>query len=328
MGKIIFTWMIFFLFLHISLCQAKIGLIQDVLPAIENKIDSCEYLCLGEYSHGDMETHYLKSRIVTTIMNHKKGNLFLFESPLVASVIAYINNYDFTYFVYPFWNRKNLIDSLLPVINNKFNYCLGFDPQETCNFKDFSGFFLERYKLNDTCYFLMQEIDSLLSIGIITQSSPKNRLLTVNERNLIKEDINKVQHYFNSIPNVPDFEKSLINLCFENRKYLAGFLTIKKTRQKLNYRDAIMAKNILKIDSLCNTLPNDEINIIWTADYHIKKVTKKRYRNMISYLIPNFSLISVSVSNRGKSRNLKKFDFIIKQDKSEFMSQDEFTHCY
>lgn len=122
--------------------QKTTGAYSDLSNQIMAAAKNSDIICLGEDSHRNIKDHTVKNQVLKDVVNQIPTGEILFEAPPVTSVIAYLNHEPYWRFVWPFWNYGGLRESLDSITNREGIVCLGFDPQETCNFSRFTAFLI------------------------------------------------------------------------------------------------------------------------------------------------------------------------------------------
>src|SRR5690606_36208981 len=236
-------------------------------------------------SHGDTIVIRAKSVILGDIVGHVPTGAVLFEAPLIASVIAYTKNDSYSEFVWPFWKYRSIRGTLDSIIEANGLVCLGFDPQETCNYSHFSSFLTsEGFVENDV---ELVKMDSILALAISDGSSSVKRKLTEAESKLLEEIIEKIKSKLHWPAGISTLTKELILLCFDNREFLAKQLTFFNVNDQMNYRDSIMALNVKNIKKIINPILDQKKVIIWAANLHTAKKINKGDWMMERYLQSN-----------------------------------------
>jgi len=233
------------------------------------QLSHANLIALGESSHGYDTINYLRLELLESIIKNKNISTIYFESPLIDGVCGYFNNYDYNYHVYPFWSSE----SFYPVFSNFLKHnnikTLGFDPQENCNFRQFSSY-LKKHKhieINKYNLFLLAKMDSLLNL-VLSDSIAKStkRFLSKNDKENL---VNTVLEIKSKVICMDSIEFKLINLCLDNRIFLAEYLTIKNQYKRVLIRDKQMADNLIRLLSIFYT--DNSINVLWAASAHLAK---------------------------------------------------------
>lgn len=323
MEKNIFGLVIFFFgFISPITAQDSMGNYKNLADQILSTSKESDIICLGEHSHGDMNAIRTKSFILNDITSNIPTGVILFEAPLVTSVICYLKYESYSEFVWPFWRYKNIKITLDSIIDTNGLICLGFDPQETCNFSRFSTFLIsEGYLKSDK---ELIKMDSLLAISIATTvSQAQTRPLTQTEAEEIIRLIGNIKLKLNWPEDVSETEKALISLCFDNRQFLAKEMTFKNIKDKMNFRDSIMALNINQINEIFKKILKQKKEIIWAANLHIAKRMNRGEWMMEKFIkINTDSVLSIGVIPRKQRKKSKRFDFAVVSGPPDYMSME------
>ena len=110
--------------------------------------------------------------------------------------------------------------------------------------------------------------DSILNF-YIGETADGKRQLSVSEYNLLVAHYDSIAEEITKLTEVKEIHKKLLLHCFENRKWLCKYLTIKKIKERMYFRDSLMAQNII---FLKNNLYSSEKIMLWAADAHIAKM--------------------------------------------------------
>lgn len=291
--------------------QNNIGSYDDLAPRIIASAKSRDLICLGEKSHGDMNVHYVKTRILRDLVEHEPVAAIIFEAPLVTSVMAYLKNESYADFVWPFWKYEGLRPSLDSITGAPGMICLGFDPQETCDFMNFSSFLLdEGYLENHT---ELTKMDSLLAIAIYTSPDQETRKLTTEEAGTVEGLVEELRLNLAWPTDATPIQKALINLCLDNRGFLATEMTFHRYKDQINFRDSVMALNIQSIKEIFDLSNHDKKVVIWAANLHIaRKWNSKETYMMERYIRDNPDrVLSIGIIPRKRKRESGRYDFAI-----------------
>lgn len=326
MEKIIFAITILFLGFNSKIAtKNNTRSYEDLSSQIIAAATESDIICLGEHSHADMSAIKMKARVLKDIVSEVPTGAILFEAPLVSSVIAYIKNEFYSEFVWPFWRYESLKVTLDSNIDTSELICLGFDPQETCNFSRFTSFLVsEGYLENDVELSIM---DSILSFAISDGSSNKMRKLTHSEVEIVKETIEIIKLKLHWPSGISKTEKALISLCFENRKHLAMEMSFNKIKDQMNFRDSIMALNLKDFTEILKPSLKQKKVIIWAANIHIAKKVNKGTWMMERFIEDNLDkVLSIGFRPRRQIIRSQKFDFTVVSGKPEYMPQEIFFY--
>lgn len=307
--------------------QSTMGTYSELETAIIDSSKKCDIIALGELPHQDKTHHYLKAQVIKDIASNMPVGALLFEAPLTTSVIAYIEKDSYASFVWPFWRYEGLKDSIENVIDDNGLLCLGFDPQETCNFPGFRSFLMSnRYLIDDTEMVLM---DSILDISIASPAILERRSLTAEEAKTVARLIEEIKLKISWPEACTPIQKKLILLCMENRKYLAEEMTMKiNTDNIYNYRDSIMALNIKSLNEIFASKLADKKIIIWAADPHIAKRDDSNTRTwMIERFVKNNdeSVLSIGLIPRKRKKKARYYDFTLISGKPKYLTKKQFN---
>ncbi len=326
MDKIAFCIIILFLsFIPTISAQVNMGSYEDLSSQIVASAKESDIICIGEESHGDMKALETKVLILDDVVNHVPTGAILFEAPLVASVITYIRHASYSEFLWPFWRYEGLKTNLDEIIDTHGIICLGFDPQETCNFSKFSSFLISEGFLENEVE--LGKMDSILSICISDGSSTEVRKLTDAEAEMTNEIIEEIKRELHWPSGISNTEKALVSLCFENRKHLAKEMTLEKLNDRMNFRDSIMALNVKHITEILKPELEERKTIVWAANLHIAKKVKRGTWMMERFMGNNDEkIISIGVIPRRRKSKAKRFDFAVVSGRPNYMSDEEFQN--
>lgn len=302
--------------------QKKMGTYNNLSQQILKSADASDIICIGEQSHGDTNALNLKTDILKELLGGVGVGALLFEAPLTASVISYFKQESYSEFVWPFWRYRSLKITLDSVIGRNNLITLGFDPQETCNYQEFTAFLrAEAGFLNNDRE--LAEMDSILAFAISDGSFEKKRALTDAEVRKVNEIVEKLKLNLHWPSGISKMKKGLILLCLENRKYLAQEMALQKPDEKVNFRDSIMALNLAGLLRILKPEINDQKVLIWAANLHIA-----RNRSGGDFMMERFiaynpeKVLSIGVIPRKSRRKAKRFDYTIVAGTPEYMSAE------
>lgn len=196
-----------------------------------------------------------------------------FESSFTAGVVTWLNKEPLDTrtrrLLYPFWNTASVrafLDSFAsqeqaagrPLIT-------GFDIQEDCRFVQLSDYFYKNGLL-PAHHGELAAGDSVLARYIGKHYSQKGPM-TKEECRLLTEHYERLQSAL--APAALDTTaKKLLLRCFDNRKWLCQYLTLSSSRERMYYRDSLMASNI---QWLKETIYPGKKLILWAANTHVSK---------------------------------------------------------
>jgi erythromycin esterase-like protein len=259
-------------------------------------------------------------------------NAVLFESSFTLSVIAYLKDDTgskrLSNFIYPFWNTVSVRGFLQPYFQLERTahhpLVLGFDPQEDCRFGQLSEFlrdkFISRNKGN------MAFADSILSLYI--GRNPSKILMSAGEVKLLSALYDNVAAEIEE-QQIPERSEAMLVRCFENRKALAHLLSLRTAKEKMYFRDSMMAANILWIKA--QILPNVKM-LIWSADTHVSRSAGGAPRWMGEWMERDLRFFSVSFRHGSKYSVVKtsgsKFDLeVLVGEKQKVRKEEWNTPC-
>src|SRR5690606_8629355 len=310
MGIVSISFTCLFLIFGVE-AQVTTGTYTQLSAMILSATNKSDIICLGEKSHGDMNAHALKARILKDVVGQAPVGAVLFEAPLVASVMAHLNKESYASFVWPFWKYEGLRQSLDSITGSPGMICLGFDPQETCEFLKFSSFLLEEgYLENDA---ELAEMDSLLAIAIYTRPDQETRQLTSQEAKAVARLVEVIRLNLIWPSGTSLIQKALIKLCLDNRIFLAKEMTFERYNDQINFRDSIMALNIQSINELFAVSNQDKKTVVWAANMHIaRKWNSTETYMMERYIKDNQDrVLSIGVIPKKRKRESRRYDFAV-----------------
>jgi erythromycin esterase-like protein len=261
---------------------------------------------IGEKEHGYENVNSAKAWIVAHLLKKENFGALLFESSFVASIVAYLENKNASprseNFLYPYWittSIQHLFELILPQENTK-PLITGFDMQEDCRFTNLTAYLIQNNIVVNTQAQLLV-CDSILS-AFIGSSAKREQLLStttlvslLNKYHLIAEELRLCS-------KLDELNKILLMRCITNRKWLCEYLTISNLKDRMYFRDSLMAQNVIWQKKY---LYNTEKIILWAADIHVaKSVTDaKQSRWMGEWLTKIFGEKYFSISVRkGRSK--------------------------
>lgn len=304
--------------------QALIGNYRELSDSIWVAAAASEIICLGEASHGDINAHAMKVRILSELIEREPVGAILFEAPLVASVMAYLKDASYAHFVWPFWKYEGLRESLDSLTRKPGMVCLGFDPQETCDFLDFSASLVsEGYLKQDS---RLAKMDSLLSIAVSTAAFQETRLLSSEEAQEVERLIADIRLDLSWPAHGKPAQKELINICLDNRIFLAKQMSLSNVNEQMNFRDSIMALNIHRIDEIFQLTHIGEKTVIWAANVHIaKKVNSRKIDFMMERYIREHTerVLPIGIIPRRQRRASKRYDFAVISGAPYYLTTEE-----
>lgn len=238
---------------------------------ISRQISESSIIGLGELGHGYETINETKAAVAGMLQGQFNFKAISFESSFTESIVSFLSGDTIDdrarNFLYPFWNTTS-VKAVLKVFssNEKHNpLIVGFDIQEDCRYTNFSTFLISQHIVSENIDKLL-ECDTILSYYIGKTFSRKGALteqkyeLLINNYDIVQTEINIKQ---------PEAEnKKLIEHCLRNRKWLCKYLTLTTAKEKMYYRDSVMAQNIAW---LRKELYPDKKLIVWAANTHIAK---------------------------------------------------------
>ena len=247
------------------------------LQELKKILDSSVVVGLGEVGHGFESINETKAVLVGVLHSELNYEAIAFESSFTESIVGFMKGGDLDArtksFLYPFWNTPSVKKSLQSFFEKeKFSkpLIIGFDIQEDCRFNKLSEFLIDK-NLISINKGKLDECDSILSYYIGKQYSRKSNLsnqeylLLIQNYELIETEINAKE--------LDSLRSKLVRRSITNRKWLCKYLTLSAAKEKMYYRDSLMAENVKWIQ---NELYPTKKLIIWAADSHIAKKVSNR----------------------------------------------------
>jgi erythromycin esterase-like protein len=243
---------------------------------LESKIGNNTIVGLGEQGHGFASLNKAKSIVLDHLRTALGFNVVLVEGSFNECVVSYLNHDSLSgrlhSFIYPFWNTVPVQQALLPfcqqeVLEGRMKIA-GFDPQEDCRFTGLSRYLIRNGIITANKQKL-EECDSLLS-RYIGKPSGKKGILTTTEYALLREHYQAVAEEIRT--GTLTSGRQLLLRCMENRQWLCKYLTIKDVRDRIQFRDSLMAENVIWLKQ--HLFARDKI-ILWAADLHLSKPGRK-----------------------------------------------------
>jgi erythromycin esterase-like protein len=229
---------------------------------------------LGEVAHGFASVNEAKSGFLKFLYNGSNCKAVAFESSFTASVISYLDGDAQSRaggFLYPFWNTPVVHAALLPFLEDGQKagkpLVTGFDMQEDCRFKKFSRYLISKRIITASIQAL-QAADSVLSF-YIGDGTLRTVPVSTREYAVLMSNYDIVQNEI--LQNSRDtLIRKLLDRCITNRKWLCKYLAMSNTRQKMFFRDSLMAANIQWLKQ--HLYLHDKL-VLWAADTHLAKAS-------------------------------------------------------
>lgn len=229
---------------------------------------------LGETGHGYESINAAKGTVVDFLHRQLGVSGVVFESSFTLGVVGYLQadslDQRLKYALYPFWNTASVAASLKPFYHREQQegkpLIAGCDVQEDCRFTRFSGYLL-REGLVRTHQAKLVAADSILSYYIGKDFSRKNSL-TAAEYNSLVSSYELIAAELRQQP-LPILKQNLLLRCLQNRQWLCRYLTLAGARQRMHFRDSIMAENVLWLKN--ELYPSDKI-ALWAANTHVSRL--------------------------------------------------------
>jgi erythromycin esterase len=314
---------------------------------LKKRIGNDSIVGLGEIAHGYESINEAKSTLVEFLHTQLNFQAITFESSFTESIISFLSNDSLDKraknFLYPFWNTTSVKAAIKPFSGDEKTLAqpliLGFDIQEDCRFEKFSeylsktGLIVLNKKKQDEC-------DSILSL-YIGKSFDHQGEMTQREYSTLIHNYDAIAAELSG-QNFDTLQKKLLGRCINNRKWLCKYLTFSTIRERMYYRDSLMAVNI---KWLKDELYSKNKLIIWAANTHISKFSGKKKPKwngqwLASIYLDKYFNIAFqkgTSDNRFLWENAsfkyfngqnKKFDMIIYLDKLRKIKADEWiTSC-
>jgi hypothetical protein len=287
--------------------------IQSLFGQLIEEVDFEDYdiVLLGEQAHGIKSFYEEKYTLIELIDSSVQEELVLFfESPLILSIISYLENGVSDYH-YHLNNTEENIDFFSKYKN------FGFDLQEDCRYTAFSEFLVKRAYCDPKDKDMLK-MDSILGT-CINGKNFINEVLTEGACTDLKSAIRSLKlKVLQKIPN--DQDRKMLDLCFENRLHLAQYMHLDNSdryQQRIQFRDSIMAVNISQMDFL----KNDSKVVISAANLHVglngvmgKAWANDGVKSMAEYLAFDYDLYSIAIDSKKRKKDVNYFDLIIVTD--------------
>lgn len=237
-------------------------------PDIAGHLRPSKIIALGEAQHG-MESFNREKAVLCRLLYDTCGMRgVVFESPFVSSMMAYMDHknpsFRLSRFLYPFWNTASVSSALYPFFDmeteKKYPVVAGFDMQEDCRFRQFTTHLIQM-GLSGSSRMLLTECDTILSSYIGPEASQRKPMDAAVCKRLVS--------YYKTVqeevctPNIP--EAAILQQCFQNRIWLCMYLTIGPVKERMHFRDSLMARNIIWFQE---HIYKDKPFIVWTANTH------------------------------------------------------------
>lgn len=237
------------------------------------QIEHSSIVALGETGHGYETINEAKSAFAGVLQEKFNFTAISFESSFTESIVSFLVdstvNARARNFLYPFWNTTSVKTALASFLSREKDkpLIIGFDIQEDCRFNKLSQLLLNKHLVSANKDRLIQ-CDSILSCYIGKHISRKGAI-TQQEYALLIHNYEFIQTEITTKEFSP-VHKKLLERCIENRKWLCKYLTLTTAKEKMYYRDSLMAANIIWLK---RELYADNKLIVWAANTHIAKST-------------------------------------------------------
>lgn len=231
---------------------------------------------LGEVGHGYASVNDTKAAFAGMLQNEMNFEAIAFESSFTQSIISFLNNDHpdarTKNFLYPFWNTTSVKAALQPFFDKEYPahkpMITGFDIQEDCRFQKFA-----QYLYNSGLVIAnkdkLAQCDTILS-GYIGKNVSRKGALTSQDYALIVANYHTIAREIDARKLNPLYKK-LIARSIENRIWLCRYLTLTTTREKMYYRDSLMADNVSWLKK--ELYPDNKV-ILWAANTHTARLVK------------------------------------------------------
>ena len=259
--------------------QGQVSLFDTIeLQKLKKEISNSSIVGIGEVGHGFESINEAKSTLLDMLQTELNFNAVAFESSFIGSIVSFLNNDTLETraknFLYPFWNTTSVKTALKNLFDNEKcllkPFIIGFDIQEDCRFQKFSEY-LNSKGLITSSKDKLKDCDSILS-SYIGKNFSRKCAITNQEYLLLMHNYKEIEEEIKT-KKFDAFQKKLIERSIENRKWLCKYLTLTTIREKMYYRDSLMADNI---SWLKNELYSVNKLIIWAANTHIAKLTRNK----------------------------------------------------
>lgn len=272
-----------FLYFILTICvlnpKGQVSLFDTIeLQKLKKEISNSSIVGLGEVGHGFESINEAKATLLNMLQTDFNFKAVGFESSFVESIMSFLNNDTLETraknFLYPFWNTTSVKTALKNLFDNEKSLLkpliIGFDIQEDCRFQKFSEY-LNSKGLITTSKDKLKDCDSILS-NYIGKNFIRKGAITNQEYLLLIHNYKEIEEEIKT-RKIDAFQMKLIERSIENRKWLCKYLTLTTVREKMYYRDSLMADNI---SWLKNELYSENKLIIWAANTHIAELTSKK----------------------------------------------------
>ena len=267
-----------FLFLAAVLCLLKTAAqthayTQPPWPQLQSRLSTYSVIGLGEVGHGYESLNAAKGTVVDFLHRQLGVGGVVFESSFTLSVVGYLHadslDQRLTYSLYPFWNTASVKAALKAFYDEEQGkqkpLIVGCDVQEDCRYTR-----LSRYLLHEGLVQANQDrltaADSILSYYIGKDFSRKGTLTPAEYSHLVSS-YELIAAELKGQP-LPALKQQLLLRCLENRMWLCRYLTLSGAKQRMQFRDSIMAENLLWLKN--ELFAGDKI-ALWAANTHIAK---------------------------------------------------------
>jgi len=240
-----------------------------MLTKIKFDIERANIIGLGEESHGYETFNQVKSEIAILLFQEFAFESIIFESSFNAGIISYLNKEPLqlrtTSSLYPYWNTSSVQKALQifehEELKSEKPHILGCDIQEDCRYVQLSNFLIRNNYIQENGH-LLKQCDSILEYFIGENFS--KRLMSEAELNFL------LNSYTTIASELEKYDKNteLLLQCIKNRKWLCKYLSIKDVKQRMGFRDSLMAENVLWIKK---KILLEKGALLWAANTHIAK---------------------------------------------------------
>ncbi len=237
---------------------------------LQANIETAQVVALGEEGHGYETYNQAKTKILSFLRSKMGYRKLVVESSFTECIISYLTSGSLEqrlqHFIYPFWNTRSVRDGLQPLYEEEKRTgepsIFGCDIQEDCRYVSLASYLLSNGLVKENKDQLLS-CDSLLAYYI--GEKPGRQYPSLQEYQLLLSYYKDVQTEIASNQQLSGPQQKLLLRSMENRQWLCHYLTIKSGKERMHFRDSLMAENV---NWLRKELSGSPTFILWTTNLH------------------------------------------------------------
>jgi erythromycin esterase len=227
---------------------------------------------LGEEGHGYESVNEAKGVILDFLRQELDVRGVVFESSFTLCALRYLRGDSLAarlrYSLYPFWNTasvKMYLQAFYQTEGRNKPLISGCDIQEDCRFTVLSRYLIDLGLVNKSRSALLAS-DSILAYYIGKDFSRRGKL-TTEEYGILTNNYEAVTTELRTHGTDGVNQKILLR-SVGNRLWLCHYLSLNSAKERMYYRDSLMADNVVWLKNVL--YPTEKI-AIWAANTHISK---------------------------------------------------------